>query len=73
MIGPAGGTVDLHVTSTQREAAVGREGRCKQWLNAVSPPLPCIKAIGLGSESQSIFLSLDISVTLLSLIVTDRA
>ena len=42
MIGPAG-TVDLHVTSTQREAAVGREGRCTalfdQWLNAVSLPL----------------------------------
>ena len=29
MIGPAG-TVGLHVTSTQREAAVRREGRCKQ-------------------------------------------
>ena len=28
MISPAG-TVGLHVTSTQREAAVGREGRCK--------------------------------------------
>ena len=28
MIGPAG-TVGLHVISTQREAAVGREGRCK--------------------------------------------
>ena len=28
MIGPAG-TVGLHVTSIQGEAAVGREGRCK--------------------------------------------
>ena len=33
----------------------------------------CSKAIGFGFESQSSFLSLDISVTLLSLIVTDRA
>ena len=32
MIGGAvgrAGTVGLHVTSTKREAAVGREGRCK--------------------------------------------
>ena len=32
MIGRAvgrAGTVGLHVTSTEREAAVGREGRCK--------------------------------------------
>ena len=28
MIGPAG-TVGMHVTSTEREAAVGREGGCK--------------------------------------------
>ena len=34
MIGPAG-TVGLHVTSTEKEAAVGREGRCKH--SAVRP------------------------------------
>ena len=28
MIGPANGSLGLHV-KTQREAAVGREGRCK--------------------------------------------
>ena len=39
MIDPAG-TVGLFVTSTQREAAVGRGGRCKH--SVVLPMVECL-------------------------------